>query len=60
MHTIALAADGSIWGWGGGSDGQPDSGSTTRRTAPFAIAASITPVTTISTGLYDTFAHFDP
>jgi alpha-tubulin suppressor-like RCC1 family protein len=37
-HSLALAADGSLWAWGGNSTGQLGDGTTTRRRTPVLVS----------------------
>jgi alpha-tubulin suppressor-like RCC1 family protein len=56
-HTCALRADGSMWCWGGGSDGMLGDGTTPfSRTAPGPVPDLGNDVLRIGSGLYHTMA----
>jgi hypothetical protein len=62
-HSLALLADGSVWGWGANDAGQVGDGSTTDVADPVEVipppAAGAPRVTAISTGESSSFALYD-
>jgi alpha-tubulin suppressor-like RCC1 family protein len=59
-HSLAIAADGSVWAWGRNVDSQLGDGTTTLRTTPVQIAGPdmiwkvAAPVLSLESGLYST------
>ena len=62
-HSLALLADGSVWGWGGNTDGEVGDGSTTTVADPVQViappAVGAPRVTAISAGSSSSFALYD-
>lgn len=54
-HSLALAADGTVWAWGGNADGQLGDGSTTTRLTPVQVLG-LAGVTRIAAGEYFSLA----
>jgi alpha-tubulin suppressor-like RCC1 family protein len=49
IHTLALKADGTVWGWGGNSQGQLGDNSQTERSSPVQVSG-LTNVVAIAVG----------
>jgi alpha-tubulin suppressor-like RCC1 family protein len=62
-QSLALLADGSVWGWGGNEDGEVGNGSTTTVADPVQViappASGAPRVTAISAGSSSSFALYD-
>ena len=61
LHTLALASDGTVYGWGGNSAGALGNGTTTSSPRPTPVTPAGTPmagkvITSISAGTYFSFA----
>lgn len=54
-HNLALKSDGSVWAWGGNSEGQLGDGTTTNRTKPVQVAG-LPPIVAVSAGGWHSLA----
>lgn len=54
-HTILAKSDGTVWAWGGNSEGQVGDGTTTSRSAPIQVLA-ISGAVAVSAGYYHSVA----
>ncbi len=54
-HSIALKSDGTLYAWGGNSDGQLGDGTTTNRTTPVQVTG-LSGVSSIASSAYDALA----
>lgn len=54
-HAVALRADGTVWAWGEGINGQLGDGASTQRTAPVRVG-TLTSIASVGAGFYHSFA----